>query len=47
MSDNAETTLPAVFVGHGSPMNALQSNRYTEAWAAFGAALPQRVFRSA
>lgn len=42
MSDLTETTLPAVFVGHGSPMNALQTNRYTGSWAAFGAALPQQ-----
>ena len=32
--------LPAVFVGHGNPMNALEHNRYTEAWSSFGAALP-------
>ncbi len=30
-------TMPAVFFGHGSPMNALESNRYTEAWRTFGA----------
>ena len=30
---------PAVFFGHGSPMNALDHNRYTEAWRAFGAAV--------
>ena len=29
-------TMPAVFFGHGSPMNALEQNRYTEAWRAFG-----------
>lgn len=29
---------PAAFIGHGSPMNALEQNRYTEAWRAFGAA---------
>jgi 4,5-DOPA dioxygenase extradiol len=39
---DANPSQPAVFVGHGSPMNALQHNRYTDAWAAFGAALPQR-----
>jgi 4,5-DOPA dioxygenase extradiol len=30
---------PAVFFGHGSPMNALDHNRFTEAWRAFGAAV--------
>jgi len=29
---------PAAFIGHGSPMNALERNRFTEAWRAFGAA---------
>jgi 4,5-DOPA dioxygenase extradiol len=31
--------MPAAFFGHGSPMNALEHNRYTEAWRAFGAAV--------
>jgi 4,5-DOPA dioxygenase extradiol len=35
-------TLPAVFIGHGSPMNTLERNRYTDAWRAFGAALSPR-----
>jgi 4,5-DOPA dioxygenase extradiol len=30
--------MPAVFFGHGSPMNALGGNRYAAAWRAFGAA---------
>jgi 4,5-DOPA dioxygenase extradiol len=30
------TTMPAAFIGHGSPMNALEDNRYTSAWKAFG-----------
>src|SRR4051794_5243138 len=34
------TPMPAVFFGHGSPMNALERNRYTEAWRAFGEAVP-------
>lgn len=34
-------TLPAIFFGHGNPMNALQSNAYTEAWRRIGAAIPR------
>jgi 4,5-DOPA dioxygenase extradiol len=33
--------MPVVFVGHGNPMNALQHNRWTEAWAGVTAALPE------
>ena len=33
--------MPAVFFGHGNPMNALVSNRYTEAWRGLGLALPR------
>jgi 4,5-DOPA dioxygenase extradiol len=36
-----ETTMPAAFLGHGSPMNALERNRYTETWRAFGASVPR------
>jgi 4,5-DOPA dioxygenase extradiol len=31
------TRLPAVFLGHGNPMNTLEHNRSTDAWRAFGA----------
>lgn len=31
------TRMPAVFIGHGSPMNTLGSNRYTQAWRDVGA----------
>jgi 4,5-DOPA dioxygenase extradiol len=34
-------TMPALFVGHGNPMNAVEHNRYTEAWTDLAAALPQ------
>lgn len=30
---------PAAFLGHGSPMNALERNRYTDAWSRFGHAM--------
>ena len=33
--------MPAAFLGHGSPMNAVERNRYTQAWRAFGAAVPR------
>jgi 4,5-DOPA dioxygenase extradiol len=32
---------PAIFVGHGNPLNALLDNTYTRAWAALGAAIPR------
>ena len=35
------TMMPAAFLGHGSPMNALQRNGYTEAWRSFGASVPR------
>ena len=35
------TTMPAAFIGHGNPMNALETNRYTQAWRSFGAAVPR------
>ena len=35
------TRMPAAFLGHGTPMNALERNRYTEAWRAFGASVPR------
>ena len=33
--------MPAAFLGHGSPMNALDRNRYTDAGRALGAAVPR------
>ena len=33
--------MPAAFLGHGNPMNALDHNRYTEAWQAFGLSVPR------
>ena len=34
-------TMPAIFLGHGNPMNALQINAYTKAWAAIGDDIPR------
>lgn len=33
--------MPAVFLGHGNPMNALARNAYTEGWSALGTTIPR------
>ena len=33
--------MPALFIGHGSPMNTLEENDFTLAWRALGRALPR------
>src|SRR5689334_16817937 len=33
--------LPAIFFGHGNPMNALMQNSYTEGWRRIGAEIPR------
>jgi 4,5-DOPA dioxygenase extradiol len=33
--------MPAIFFGHGNPMNALLQNSYTEAWTTIGKQLPR------
>ena len=33
--------MPAAFIGHGTPMNALEHNRYTDAWRALAASTPR------
>jgi 4,5-DOPA dioxygenase extradiol len=32
--------MPMAFLGHGNPMNALERNRYTDAWRALGSSVP-------
>ena len=32
--------MPAIFIGHGSPMNTLEHNRYTQSWHDFGRSIP-------
>lgn len=33
--------MPAIFFGHGNPLNALQRNVWTEGWAAIGQGMPR------
>jgi 4,5-DOPA dioxygenase extradiol len=33
--------MPAIFFGHGNPMNAVLNNSYTEAWRRIGAEVPK------
>jgi 4,5-DOPA dioxygenase extradiol len=37
----ANPLMPAAFLGHGTPMNAISTNRHTEAWASLGATVPR------
>lgn len=36
-----DKTMPALFIGHGSPMNTLEDNAYTRAWRRMGEAMPR------
>jgi 4,5-DOPA dioxygenase extradiol len=35
-----DDTLPALFVGHGNPMNAIEDNPFSQGWEQVGATLP-------
>lgn len=35
------TTVPALFIGHGSPMNTLETNEFTLAWQEMGRRFPK------
>ncbi len=37
MTTPTRSRMPAIFFGHGSPMNTLEHNRYTNAWRQLGA----------
>ena len=40
-SPDFEVTMPALFVGHGSPTNAIEDNEFSRAWADAGGSLPR------
>ena len=33
--------MPAIFFGHGNPLNAVQRNEWTDGWAAMGQRIPK------
>ncbi|MFU9135400.1 4,5-DOPA dioxygenase extradiol [Erwinia tasmaniensis] len=37
----SQSRMPALFLGHGSPMNVLEENIYTETWRRLGETLPR------
>jgi 4,5-DOPA dioxygenase extradiol len=39
--ERRDERMPALFVGHGSPMNAISDTRWSRTWATVGAALPR------
>ena len=43
LASSAESTMrmPVLFVGHGSPMNAITENEFVEAWRGLGKSLPK------
>ena len=38
---DSERKMPVLFVGHGSPMNAIEDNEFSRAWVEAGKALPR------
>jgi 4,5-DOPA dioxygenase extradiol len=41
MNTNDTKRMPAVFVGHGNPMNSIRRNQWTAGWSALGTILPR------
>lgn len=38
---NSESRMPVLFIGHGSPMNAIEKNEYHKKWIELGKTLPK------
>ena len=39
--DSNMTKMPVVFVGHGSPMNAIEDNEYSRSWRSIADRIPR------
>ncbi|MHB9041454.1 MAG: 4,5-DOPA dioxygenase extradiol, partial [Melioribacteraceae bacterium] len=40
MDSKEENKLPVLFIGHGSPMNAIEENEFSKTWKKIGSELP-------
>jgi 4,5-DOPA dioxygenase extradiol len=38
---DTQATMPALFIGHGNPMNAIEDNEFSRAWAEVARSLPK------
>ena len=38
---DSEKQMPALFIGHGSPMNAIEENEFTRSWSQIGNSMPK------
>jgi len=41
VTNTATGRMPVIFVGHGSPTNAIEDNEYTRTWAKIGSSIPK------
>jgi len=41
MPETIQPRMPAVFIGHGTPFNALNDNQFTRTWREFGRSIPK------
>jgi len=41
MSDNSKKLMPVLFVGHGSPMNAIEKNEFSDTWLKLAQSIPR------
>lgn len=39
--NDSQSKMPVLFIGHGSPMNAIEDNEFSRAWIKIGKQLPQ------
>lgn len=40
MNTSHDPKMPAIFFGHGSPMNVIEENKYSKGWELLGKSLP-------